>query len=60
MRTDATRQYPRGARTRRKRGLRYETCAGCGLEWNVSRLAPLGWYVCPECRGDEYGTKKNR
>lgn len=28
---------------------RYETCAGCGEEWNVSRMAREGWYICPRC-----------
>lgn len=28
---------------------RYETCAGCGEEWNVSRRAREGWYICPRC-----------
>ena len=28
---------------------RYETCAGCGEKWNVSRMAREGWYICPRC-----------
>ena len=30
---------------------RYEICVNCGLEWNVSLNAPLGWYICPKCEG---------
>ncbi len=32
-------------------GHRYEVCVNCGLEWNVSLNAPLGWYICPRCEG---------
>ena len=32
-------------------GHRYEICVNCGLEWNVSLNAPLGWYICPKCEG---------
>ena len=32
-----------------KESRRYETCAGCGEEWNVSRMAREGWYICPRC-----------
>lgn len=39
----------------KKPGLRYETCVSCGLEWNVSRNAKLGWYICPHC---EYRDRK--
>ena len=36
---------------RRIPGARYETCRECGMEWNVSRLAPIppGRYLCPVC-----------
>lgn len=33
----------------KKTGFRYETCVGCGLDWNVSRKAEQGWYICPRC-----------
>jgi len=39
----------------KKPGLRYETCVSCGLEWNVSRYAKMGWYICPHC---EYRDRK--
>ena len=41
----------------KKPGRRFETCVGCGLEWNVSLTAPAGWYVCPHC---EYKARKER
>ena len=54
---DATKLYP-GATAARTPGLRYEICAGCGTDWNVSRGAPLGWYICPWCRGEYRNGKK--
>lgn len=41
----------------KKPGLRYEICVSCGLEWNVSRDAPKGWYICPHC---DYRDKQSR
>lgn len=31
--------------------MRYERCAICRREWNVSvsRKVSGGWYICPEC-----------
>lgn len=55
---DAMKLYPPAAKTARTPGLRYEICAGCGTEWNVSRGAPLGWYICPWCRGEYRNGKK--
>lgn len=45
------------ARRARIPGNRYETCIGCGLDWNVSLFAPKGWYICPQC---EYRIRKER
>ena len=45
------------ARRARIPGNRYETCIGCGLDWNVSLFAPKGWYICPQC---EYRMRKER
>lgn len=45
------------ARRNRIPGSRYETCIGCGLDWNVSLFAPKGWYICPQC---EYRMRKER
>ena len=49
-----------GREPRRAPGLRYETCAGCGREWNVSRCARLGWYICPDCRAKERRERRRR
>ena len=45
------------ARLARIPGNRYETCIGCGLDWNVSLFAPKGWYICPQC---EYRMRKEQ
>ena len=40
-----------GNNSRKREGLRYETCRECGNEWNVSRLLilPPSGYLCPVC-----------
>ena len=43
-----------------KTGRRYETCALCGLAWNVAKPMKLpddGVYLCPVC---EYKERKRR
>lgn len=47
----------KAARLARIPGNRYETCIGCGLDWNVSLFATKGWYICPQC---EYRMRKER
>ena len=36
-------------------GGRYETCAICGLSWNVSKDIRIRYpgYICPRCTGKE-------
>lgn len=49
MNTDKKKQTPQPPRKRE--GARYETCRGCGLEWNISKqtVTPPSGYLCPHC-----------
>lgn len=42
-------------------GLRYETCRGCGLRWNIAKgqTIPKDRYLCPHCQwgADDIQTK---
>ena len=42
-------------------GLRYETCRGCGLRWNIAKgqTIPKDGYLCPRCQWGRTIYKQN-
>lgn len=42
-------------------GLRYETCRGCGLKWNIAKgqTIPKDGYLCPHCQWGRMIYKQN-
>jgi hypothetical protein len=42
-------------------GLRYETCRGCGLRWNITKgqTIPKDGYLCPRCQWGRTIYKQN-